>query len=598
MKGSRRVVIAVVAGLLAASGAAGQQVGPEWVPAPLALRQAEPPPLRIAERSSSEPMMSLPAAQVAAHDQLSALEQWNAAGRLPVRNGFSRPLAESHRVELDARSEAAARVRRADGGWLARTPDGDLVWGTQVAVDQAARLRLHLTDVHLPPATRFWVYAAGEEPVEFGLELSGPDSDLWTPSTEGDHLFFEVEVPAAALSAGDRFGFTLGEVLQTFQLAADGTVERSSVSAPLGECLIDARCVDSTTLDVIDAYRQAVALLAFVEGGDSYICTGGLLNDTDTATNIPYLLTAHHCFSTQSSASSLEAYWDYYTASCNGPFPNPNGKPKSQGATLLATGAASDFTLVRLNNVPGNRAFLGWTANLPPNGTILHRISHPAGAPQSYSRSRVRTSGVTYCGDAPRPQFLYAELIAGATFGGSSGAPVILAGGYVVGQLAGGCGGEDGCNYANSEVDGAFATTFPSVKSWLAPTVVNQPCVASATTLCIDDQTGDHRFEVTLQFQNANTSGAAHAIPLSSLGVTRGGLFWIGSATNPEMLIKILNACVPALGNKYWVFYAATTNQGLVTTVRDTATGNVWSRTNPLGTAAKPVQDTQAFDCD
>jgi len=123
------------------------------------------------------------------------------------------------------------------------------------------------------------------------------------------------------------------------------------------------------------------------------------------------------------------------------------------------------------------------------------------------------------------------------------------------------------------------------------------PCVPGATTLCIDDQAGDRRFQVTMQFNNnQGGSGFGTAIALNSLGVTRGGLFWIGSQGNPEMLIKVLNACSSPL-NSYWVFYAATTNQGLVTTVTDTQTGRVWSRTNPQGTPAAPVQDTRAFPC-
>lgn len=122
-------------------------------------------------------------------------------------------------------------------------------------------------------------------------------------------------------------------------------------------------------------------------------------------------------------------------------------------------------------------------------------------------------------------------------------------------------------------------------------------CTPSASVLCLDDAPGDRRFRVELAYENDRDSGMAHAVPLDDLGVTRGGLFWIGNRSNPEMLIKVLNACALP-GGRYWVFYAATTNQGLVTTVTDTVTGRVWRRTNPLGTAAAPVQDTRAFPCD
>ena len=149
-----------------------------------------------------------------------------------------------------------------------------------------------------------------------------------------------------------------------------------------------------------------------------------------------------------------------------------------------------------------------------------------------------------------------------------------------------------------TDVNGITRNRIDAVSAFaaLAGTGGTEDCTPDATTLCIDDQPGDRRFRVTMQFSNNQGSGSSNAIPLTSLGVTRGGLFWIGSQGNPEMLIKVLNGCSTGL-NSYWVFYAATTNQGLVTTVTDTETGRVWTRTNPQGTAAAPVQDTRAFPC-
>ncbi|HEX2252545.1 MAG TPA: trypsin-like peptidase domain-containing protein [Thermoanaerobaculia bacterium] len=574
------------------------QVKPVQVPHAVAARAATAPPLRLAEGLAAEPVMTLAAAATAAPEQLAALAAWNAAGKIPLRSGFARPLPESHRVQLDAAALEAADFAATSGGYSARSVRGDLVWGTVISVREAHRLRLHLTEIRLPEQARLWVYGLGEEPVELGLELLRAEGDLWTPSVAGDWLFLEVEVPREAISEGAEYGFSFGEVMEVVELGPDGAPRRSGVvTGASGECLVDATCVGAATLDVVEPYRLAVAHLQFIEDDSLFLCSGALMNDTDETGFIPYLLTANHCFSSQSTVDTLESFWDYRSATCNGAEPDPLGKPRSVGGTLLATGEASDFTFLRLHAIPPDRVFLGWIPQVPPDGTILHRISHPAGVAQKYSRSRVRSSGVQFCDDAPRPQNLYAEMIQGATFGGSSGAPVIVAGGFVVGQLSGGCGGEDGCDYRNSEIDGAFVTTFPAIQGWLQPASSTTPCVPSSTTLCIDDQPGDRRFEAKLQFQNNQTSGAGQAIPLDSLGVTRGGLFWIGNAANPEMLLKVINACVPSLGNHYWVFYAATTNQGLVTTVRDTRTGRVWTRTNPLGSAAAPVQDTRAFPC-
>lgn len=122
-------------------------------------------------------------------------------------------------------------------------------------------------------------------------------------------------------------------------------------------------------------------------------------------------------------------------------------------------------------------------------------------------------------------------------------------------------------------------------------------CVPSDTVLCIDNLPGDHRFQVTATFntsQGGGRSGNAQAIPLSSLGVTRGGLFWFFGADNPEVLFKLINGC--GANNNFWAFVAADTNVGYSLTVTDTILANK-SRTytNLDNTPATPVQDTTAL---
>ncbi len=125
------------------------------------------------------------------------------------------------------------------------------------------------------------------------------------------------------------------------------------------------------------------------------------------------------------------------------------------------------------------------------------------------------------------------------------------------------------------------------------------PCVPSATTLCLDDQPGDKRFKVEVLYQTSQgggLSGMGNAIPLSPLGVNRGGLFWFFSQDNPEMLLKVLNACTTSTPS-YWVFYSAGTNAGFTVTVTDSVTGRVKIYSNPDLTTAPPVTDTNALPC-
>jgi hypothetical protein len=137
--------------------------------------------------------------------------------------------------------------------------------------------------------------------------------------------------------------------------------------------------------------------------------------------------------------------------------------------------------------------------------------------------------------------------------------------------------------------NGAGASGYSNEASAVT-TATPAPCVESATTLCLTNG----RFQVEMVWRApGGPATAATAIPLEF--APESGLFYFVSPSNIEVLVKVLNACIPELGNKYWVFYAATTNVEFVMTVIDTQTGAVKVYPNPANTAALPVQDTNAF---
>ena len=114
------------------------------------------------------------------------------------------------------------------------------------------------------------------------------------------------------------------------------------------------------------------------------------------------------------------------------------------------------------------------------------------------------------------------------------------------------------------------------------------PCVAGPTTLCLNN----NRFRAEIDWRTADQPGEGQAVPLPS--APDSGLFYFFNAANIEMLIKVLNACVAPF-NRFWVFYAATTNVEFTLTVTDTQTGRVNVYVNPLNQVAAPVQDVNAF---
>ena len=592
-------LVATVASTLAASPGftQGLSVPPAFDIGPSELR-VTPEPAIGASLLTAAPAPSLVSATEGALDSLNALAAYNAKGTPPLQNGFVRPLAAP--VEMGAAEGGPSNFV---GAWYEGAGSELVVWGSAVRVADAHRLRLRLDDLRLPPGTRFLVYSESGEAVSFGIELRDPDGGLWTPSVAGPTAFLEVSLPAGDFDRSIH-GFRITGVGEIVELGADFLpVGLEPRPAPLGECLRDVTCVNQNELGIIDLYSAAVAHLQFVSGGGLFVCSGGLLNDTVQNTTIPYLLTANHCFSSRGGANSLEAFWDYRTKTCNGNFPGFGSLPRSNGSELLVTSPLTDFTFVRLNSIPGQRVLLGWNANpsAVQNNTKLYRISHPApeGFPfsQAFSTQRVRTGGVPMILEWSPPFYLYSSRDSGGVFGGSSGSPVILPDGQTVGQLTGGVGPDpgDGCNSANSIVDGAFSVTFPSIQAWLAPgNADTSPCQRNATTACLVN----NRFEVQVFWSTANATGLAQVMTFGGKRAenVNSVFWWFFGPTNFEMGVKVLNACnTPS--NRFWVFVSGLTDQQFVVVVRDTVTGKIRIYGNPLGLLPTTAGDTFAFAC-
>jgi hypothetical protein len=113
-------------------------------------------------------------------------------------------------------------------------------------------------------------------------------------------------------------------------------------------------------------------------------------------------------------------------------------------------------------------------------------------------------------------------------------------------------------------------------------------CTPSSTTLCLNDG----RFQVRARWRrNDGTTGEGTAVELTN----DTGYFWFFNSENIEVVTKVLGACIPSLGNSYWVFSAGLTNVEVTLTYVDTAHGITRTYVNPLGQAYQPIQDTAAF---
>ncbi len=129
-------------------------------------------------------------------------------------------------------------------------------------------------------------------------------------------------------------------------------------------------------------------------------------------------------------------------------------------------------------------------------------------------------------------------------------------------------------------LDGLFRLVDPTV------TVEEPTCVADATHLCLNQG----RFRVSVDWRtDSGQTGSGQAVP----GGEDAGSFWFFSSNNPEIFVKVLDACGPF--NRFWVFAAGLTEVETSLEVVDTKTGEVRRYDRPLGVPYEAISDTAAF---
>ena len=350
----------------------------------------------------------------------------------------------------------------------------------------AAGLRLGLRVDGLPASARVRGYAQGRATA---FELSGSDilasvqrnrdagdvSDhgrtFWTPVIESEEVTLEISLAP---------GTSLDAVQVSVPLLSHVTVKAQELETlMLGQaasCEIDVSCSSDAA-----AQSRATARMIFVAGGYSYACTGTLLNDSQSSGN-PYFLSAEHCISTQTAASSLLTYWFFRSASCNAQTLDPSVTQLNGGATLLYASTNTDTSFMRLNATPPAAAvFAGWSASPPQFGQELIGVHHPRGDLQKISRGFLDgflscSVGLTEsfsCREAPQSlsTYLSAHWSLGTVESGSSGSGLfasINGSRYVVGQLKG--GGASCEDPAGLNAYGRFDVAYNAALSrWLSP---------------------------------------------------------------------------------------------------------------------------------
>lgn len=301
---------------------------------------------------------------------------------------------------------------------------------------------------------------------------AGDSSDnartYWSPNMGGEAITVEFQIPPTAVASSVKVA-----VPRLSHVAVDITKQDSFEKVgEAGVCNADVSCTST-----YDSLSKSVALMDFVEDGNDYVCTGTLLNDR-MSTGTPYFLSANHCISNQTVASTLYTLWFYKSASCNSTQVNPAFVAMTSGATLLYSESTTDTAFMRLNTQPPAGALFAGSSPFGPdffNGLQgVYGVHHPSGDLQKYSEGAflgTAACGTSSCSSSTGSdaKFLAVRWNTGVTEPGSSGSGLFrrLNGkDYLVGQLL---GGASSCTQPSAyDFYGRFDLAFNSaLQQWL-----------------------------------------------------------------------------------------------------------------------------------
>nr|WP_315431317.1 trypsin-like peptidase domain-containing protein [uncultured Albidiferax sp.] len=367
---------------------------------------------------------------------------------------------------------------------------GGKVAAISISSDAAKGLRLGVLVRSLPTQATLRIYAQGSstayevaaQEVLATLQrnrAAGDTTDAarmyWTPLVEGSEATLEVELPASVSTDGVQIAIpSLSHVYSA--LASDG--ENVAKVGEAGSCEVNVAC----NTDYSSAESNAVARMVFVgSDGGTYQCSGTLVNDSSSS-GTPYFLSANHCISKQSEASTLQTYWFYRATSCSGTTLNSAYQTRTGGATLLYASAVTDTSFMQLVDTPPTGVtYAGWSVAAPTLNAAVAGIHHPKGDLQKLSTGSLSafqdcsvlnaTSDTFTCssGTQSGSKFINATFSSGVTESGSSGSPLFQTSGsshYMVGQLYGGsssCAAPSGSN-----IYGRFDVAYNAALSqWL-----------------------------------------------------------------------------------------------------------------------------------
>ncbi|MFZ1545664.1 MAG: hypothetical protein WAT12_00965 [Candidatus Nitrotoga sp.] len=435
-------------------------------------------PLKSRHANTSPPPNSISIGVISKEKKSAETDVDSRPGR-PRKIGFGRDIPQ-----LESITDTTTSLK-----WQ-NTLQGGKIAAISITSPQATGIRVGILVRRIPAQATFRFYSQGAdvayeiagkeiiETIQRNLD-AGDSSDAartyWSPHVEGDEVTLEIELPSGI--SPDTLEIAIPSVSHFFFSALLRATPGKKV-AKIGQaasCEIDVSCHSEWSPE-----SKSTAKIIFVEFGSSFLCTGTLLNDT-ASSGTPYFISANHCITNQTVASTLQSFWFYHSTACNSGTLNPEFKTRTGGATLLYGSPATDTAFMQLSNLPPAGAiYAGWSSNAPALQALVAGIHHPQGDLQKISFGRFESfqdctapdpdTGTFECTFANKAngKFLDIAYTSGITEAGSSGAglfEIIDNVHYLIGQLS---GGDLSCSVNGSDEYGRFDVAYSkALHQWL-----------------------------------------------------------------------------------------------------------------------------------
>ncbi|OQX98446.1 MAG: hypothetical protein B6I20_11070 [Bacteroidetes bacterium 4572_117] len=352
------------------------------------------------------------------------------------------------------------------GVWF-ELPTGERIWRLQIKSENAYAVGLFCEKFNLNKGTKLFIYSTDQSIVKGAFtSLNNKTSGVFsTIPLPGDEIVLELNVPKNVGYGNFEVSGIVHDYKNTF-----GKSEGSTKAS--GSCNVNINCPEGDDWQI---EKRSVLKYTFIQGSNSYLCTGALINNTRHDAT-PYLLTANHCISSESVANSAVFIFNYESETCNGTSGSASQTVSSSSLTATPSSGNLDFSLLTLSSTPPieySAYFAGWNRGTGPASSTVC-IHHPGGDVKKISLDYDPTTTGNYgSGYITNSHWQIHEWDVGTTEGGSSGSPLFDQNHRIVGDLT---GGEASCSYNYNDYYAKFDVSWDyysdaaqQLKAWLDP---------------------------------------------------------------------------------------------------------------------------------